>query len=64
MESMASNPRVKNRAMNDRRIAQRRADLPDSMRPFLGYLVDDERRSNDRRQGAERRFKLLRLVTR
>jgi len=42
------------RASSDRRADERRGEIPESAKPFMGFLVPEERRQESRRQ-AERR---------
>ena len=37
------------RIVSDRRNLQRRKIVPDSMKPFLGWMIAEERRVNERR---------------
>ena len=44
------------RIVSDRRHIQRRKVVPDSLKPFLGWLVAEERRVNDRRTEERRQL--------
>jgi hypothetical protein len=44
------------RIVGDRRVAERRQIVPDSLKPFLGWLIPEERRINERRQGRRRKL--------
>jgi hypothetical protein len=44
------------RTDSDRRYVQRRQIVPDSMKPFMGWLIAEERRINERRRTERRQY--------
>jgi hypothetical protein len=44
------------RIVSDRRHLQRRKVVPDSLKPFLGWLIAEERRLNERRSEERRQL--------
>jgi hypothetical protein len=42
------------RTIIDRRRIERRQIVPDSLKPFLGWMIPEERRTNERRREERR----------
>jgi len=44
------------RRSSERRLIQRRQPVPESMKPFLGWVITEERRINERRRAQRRQI--------